>query len=366
MKNIAGLHRVICALGALGVASSFIACDAIIGIDELTTPPPPNNGLSCATPADCPATGNPCFLRACTSQGICELRDVEPGFVVEVQTPGDCNKIVCQSSAAIDTFDATDTTDDGNLCTTEICVEGVGLQTAPSAAGSDCGGLVCDGASNCVQCIDVDDCLGGGEICQSNQCVPATCNDNIQSGTETDIDCGGRCLACENGLDCDVDADCLSGVCNGTCQAPDCNDDTLIGDETDVDCGGSCPGCKLNEMCLTGDDCIAALNYCVCGSAMCTCETPSCHDTVENGTELDVDCGPSCVGDPLWLKCLDGMPCINSTWCQSGVCDEDAQECLAPTCEDGVANGDEGGIDCDCPTIQDIPDCAACTTGCPG
>ena len=50
-----------------------------------------------------------------------------------------------------------------------------------------------------------------------------TCNDGIQNGTETGIDCGGTCGACE--------------------EEPTCSDGIQNGDETGVDCGGSCDAC---------------------------------------------------------------------------------------------------------------------------
>ena len=45
-----------------------------------------------------------------------------------------------------------------------------------------------------------------------------TCFDGILNGDETDVDCGGSCVAC-----------------------PTCSDGVQNGDETGVDCGGSCP-----------------------------------------------------------------------------------------------------------------------------
>ncbi|MEZ4988189.1 MAG: T9SS type A sorting domain-containing protein, partial [Saprospiraceae bacterium] len=55
-------------------------------------------------------------------------------------------------------------------------------------------------------------CIGGG---------PApTCDDGIQNGDETGVDCGGSCAPC---------ATCDDGIQNG--------------DETGVDCGGSCAPC---------------------------------------------------------------------------------------------------------------------------
>jgi hypothetical protein len=70
-----------------------------------------------------------------------------------------------------------------------------------------------------------------------------TCDDGLQNGDETGIDCGGSC----------------QNAC------PTCGDGTQNGDETGVDCGGSCP------------------NAC-----------PTCNDGLQNGNETGVDCGGSC------------------------------------------------------------------------
>ncbi len=73
-----------------------------------------------------------------------------------------------------------------------------------------------------------------------------SCNDGIQNGYETGIDCGGFCPSC---------SDCNNGIqdgnetgidCGPTCPEPcHCSDGILSGDETDVDCGGSCSPCPV-------------------------------------------------------------------------------------------------------------------------
>ncbi len=75
---------------------------------------------------------------------------------------------------------------------------------------------------------------------------PSTCDDFIQNGNETDVDCGGPdCDPCLSGFSCFFNSDCESGVCvDGICQPPTCSDGVQNGDETGVDCGGSeCDPC---------------------------------------------------------------------------------------------------------------------------
>lgn len=80
-------------------------------------------------------------------------------------------------------------------------------------------------------------------------CTPPgtpTCTDGIKNGSETDVDCGGSCVAkCQNGKACGASTDCVSNLCSGgICQAaPTCTDGVKNGTETGVDCGGSCPAC---------------------------------------------------------------------------------------------------------------------------
>jgi hypothetical protein len=46
-----------------------------------------------------------------------------------------------------------------------------------------------------------------------------TCSDGVKNGAETDVDCGGLCVPCGDGLKCMNDFDCKSGVCqSGSCQ----------------------------------------------------------------------------------------------------------------------------------------------------
>ncbi len=75
--------------------------------------------------------------------------------------------------------------------------------------------------------------------------VDPTCDDGIQNGDETGVDCGG--------------ANCPA------CPEPTCDDGVQNGDETGVDCGGAnCPDCPA-----------------------------TCDDGIQNGDETGVDCGGS-------------------------------------------------------------------------
>ena len=74
-----------------------------------------------------------------------------------------------------------------------------------------------------------------------------TCDDGIQNGDETGVDCGGSCKPCT------VDPTCDDGIQNG--------------DETGVDCGGSCEPCQTDVTYCdmkgnnTADDSIVNVNF---------------------------------------------------------------------------------------------------------
>ncbi|MEO1434903.1 MAG: GEVED domain-containing protein, partial [Bacteroidota bacterium] len=75
---------------------------------------------------------------------------------------------------------------------------------------------------------------------------------------------------------------------------------------------------------------------------------PTCDDGIQNGNETGVDCGgPDCAACPT---CDDGIQNGNETGVDCG-----GPDCAAcPTCDDGIQNGNETGVDCG------GPDCAAC------
>jgi hypothetical protein len=224
-------------------------------------------------------------------------------------------------------------------------------------------------AINCIYCSTdtcAQDCTGTCPITPVNQ--GSTCNDGIQNGNETGVDCGGSCPAC-----------------------PTCTDGVQNGGETGVDCGGPCPTCPTS--CDVGD-----CNTCsqsTCAQNACTAEINACVANpaciaFDNcvGNCMDSACYSMCelqdpTGYPLWYTA------INCIYCSTDTC---AQDCtgtcpITPinqgsTCNDGIQNGNETGVDCGgscpaCPTCTDGvqngqetgvdcggPDCPACATSC--
>lgn len=166
----------------------------------------------------------------------------------------------------------------------------------------------------------------GSTVCGG---APApTCDDGIQNGQETGVDCGGPdCPPCQ--------------------VAPTCSDSIQNGQETGIDCGGpDCPPCatctdSIQNGQETGID---------CGGPDCPpCAT--CDDGVQNGQETGIDCGgPDCA--PC-ATCTDSIQNGQETGIDCG--GPDCPPCA--TCDDGAQNGQETGVDCG------GPDCAPCATG---
>ena len=54
---------------------------------------------------------------------------------------------------------------------------------------------------------------GGKKKKDTTTTEPTPCENGAKDDGETDVDCGGECGPCEDGLACAADADCASGFC---------------------------------------------------------------------------------------------------------------------------------------------------------
>ena len=121
---------------------------------------------------------------------------------------------------------------DGDGCSAGCMLEscGDGVVQAPEACddGNADDGDACLASCIAAACGDgvvhagVEGCDDGNadetDACTSKCGAPA-CDDGLESGTETDVDCGGGCGACDPGEGCAVPADCAGGLCfQGVCQ----------------------------------------------------------------------------------------------------------------------------------------------------
>jgi hypothetical protein len=152
------------------------------------------------------------------------------------------------------------------------CTDGVqnGQET-----DTDCGGAICDAQGRTCgtgqKCLTAFDCTN--RICGANFICPApSCHDGVSNGGETGVDCGNAiatgCPACPAGQPCAISADCQSLHCaNGACASATCSDGIQSGGESDVDCGAVCPfkTCASGKHCFANADC--ASGVCLAGGS---------------------------------------------------------------------------------------------------
>ena len=201
-------------------------------------------------------------------------------------------------------------------CVTWACTGGVCISTKV-AKGDPCLGQpgVCEGGGMCVPCTKDGSTVFGcpsGEDCVGGLCTG--CANGTLDSNETDIDCGGACKPCDEGMDCKIGADCLSGVCD-TSVTPavcvTCDDGVKSGSETDVDCGGACPPCGPAKACKVTADCAAgACSDGVCCATDCSAQCASCVMPGHEGTCTNVPKGIN--GAPA---CGAGMICDGAGQC---------------------------------------------------
>ncbi|MBI4151291.1 hypothetical protein HY492_04135, partial [Candidatus Woesearchaeota archaeon] len=160
--------------------------------------------------------------------------------------------------------------------------------------------------------------------------IPPHCvNSEFDPPNETDIDCGGSCAPCGDYKKCEANVDCVSRICNATkvCQPSLCDDLLNGGNETDIDCGGgACDDCGNGFACAVHDDCTS--DFCYSG----ICIDNPCGNGFFDSMESDIDCGGACPN-----KCKAGQSCAidddceEETSCTDGVCRSETDED-----EDGV------------------------------
>ena len=248
-------------------------------------------------------------------------------------------------------------------------------------------------------------------LLNSNGCGNAgplpTCDDGIQNGSETGVDCGGSCDPCPcNGTNVAVSitldqygsettwaitdangATVASGgpYSNGTdgtvvsasaCLADGCYDFTINDEYGDGICcayGNGSYTVSDGSTLASGGEFTSSetTNFCVGGGN----PTPTCDDGIMNGNETGVDCGGDCDACPT---CNDGIqnqgeegvdcggPCNACPTCDDGIQNqgEEGVDCggpcaACPTCNDGVMNGNETGVDCggDCDACPPVEQC---------
>ncbi len=327
----------------------------------------PNNGL-CADNNVCTddiCTGgvgcsNPNNTASCTDDLYCNGADTCSGGTCSVHAGNpcsggaECNDICNEAADNCYTTNGTGCTDDGNVCTNDVC-NGSGSCTHPNntlpcddtvacTQNDTCSGGTCNGTPNNGLCADnnvcTDDICTGGVGC-SNPNNTASCTDSLYcNGTDT---CSGGSCSTHAGDPCpgpDGDGNC-SESCNETadnCTAADLNGsvctDSLYCNGTDTCSGGSC-STHAGDPCPGPD-----------GDGNCS---ESCNETADNCTAADLN-GSICT-DSLYCNGTDtcsggscsshaGNPCTGGSECNN-TCNESADNCFT---SNGTACTDDSNV----------------------
>jgi Sulfatase-modifying factor enzyme 1 len=261
--------------------------------------------------------------------------------------------------------------------------------SSSSSSSGTGGGTTTNTCAGATKCSTATDCPALGTDCLVNSCQSGCCSVTKAAASTTCADNGGKlcdgsghCVACVTASQCSAPtsscatAACTANACtttnatkgvscadggmtcdgNGNCVDAACTDGIKDGLETDVDCGGPvCQPCADNKMCQIGTDCADKVCTGAGSGVEGTCSAPSCSDGVQNGQETDVDCG-----GPTCTPCTNGEACLKNTDCASGSCM--GKLCVAASCSDGILDGTETDFDCggaSCPPCTDGMKCGA-------
>jgi hypothetical protein len=307
--------------------------------------------------------GNACTTDACVPATGCTHVNVLNGAACGSTASTDCdNPDTCNNGTCVPNYDTSGTlcTDDGNACTNDIC-NGAGSCTHPNKAnGTACGSTAntdCDNPDTCNNgtCVPNYDpigtlCTDDGNICTNDICNGAgSCtHPNKANGTA----CGSTATT-----DCDNPDTCN----NGACAANYDPSGTLCTDDGNTATSDTCNGSGMCQHVLTtcpddGNPCTNDVlsgglcthpnkaNGTACGSTATTdCDNP---DTCNNGA-----CVPNY--DPSGTLCTDdGNACTNDTCNGTGSCSH-------PNKANGTACGSTATTDCDNPDTCNNGTCAA-------
>ncbi|MCH8329053.1 MAG: hypothetical protein IIB81_01525, partial [Nanoarchaeota archaeon] len=153
--------------------------------------------------------------------------------------------------------------------------------------------------SYCDSCAEKDTsckppCLLGEDGCCSGE-ADGICDPDCTAAEDEDCDdiecrADGSCIL---GNRCGNDVDCLSNLClNDICEELKCDNNIQDGKESDIDCGGNCEGCKLGQICSWSSDCLYELS---CTRGQCS-EKDSDSDGILDKWEKENGLDPE---DPL-------------------------------------------------------------------
>ncbi|MRG92027.1 hypothetical protein [Polyangium spumosum] len=280
-------------------------------------------GAPCAGDVDCctgkcegdPPTcgGTPCLVAGepCVDDGEC-CTDV-------CLETGVCGEDTCLLDGAICTND-----DD---CCTGVCTEGKCTPSCrqndePCLADGDC----CDTNAGCDEGLGI--CGAAGCLSVGSPCNPTSddCCGDLFCRPDLGL-CAAPEACAENGTNCNVDDECCTLHCNGTCQ---CANDGADCYEGFTCCSGACIDNKCGQCKQEGSACSKPSECCagICRAGAC-CKNAGCnHGICQPGDALSP---ASCPESALEIQCIRAI-CANDPYCCCDTWDANCVGQVAAVC----------------------------------
>lgn len=291
--------------------------------------------VACDENSDC--SGQECADGTCVG-GECQYKP-KHGFVLPNEDPLDCVLEICNQDQKATIPDPSETPNDNNPCTEDVCVDGVPTYTP--TPGAKCGAgnaLFCNPQGTCVGCFEDVQC-GTSTECMTYNCTDQETCENIPTAAGTATTMGqttGDCkvVVCDGSGNTlpqndDDDPNTASEVPND-CVTPGCDNGNPVNDFVPADTMCSVPSGKLCNgsgtcvACNDANDCMAM----VCNTVACVagaCQYTVVGDGTTDPTGTCVDQGPA--------------SCGNTGLCGGGVCAKYAAgtQCAGASCTNAVA-----------------------------
>ncbi len=277
--------------------------------------------------------------------------DSRPDQTSEVSTTVICAAHLCTPTEVA-------SCDDGDQCTTDTCVIGVGCQNTVHT-GSCNDGNACTVEERCIDGV----CAGGvaGQACidDGNPCTDEVCDQQL--GCMRTIKPNRS--RCDDGNACTVDDLCIAGQCNsGGLKSCDdgnpCTTDTCgaNGQCVNTPFAGAPGSCDDGNICTVGDR---------CNNGSCSAGSPRVCNSDNNACTSDTCiAGQGCVYAPLPnnTECSDNNACTMTDKCVGGACVPGT----ARNCDDSnqcTNDGCNAEIGCfNAPRTGSCTDSTVCTT----
>lgn len=239
--------------------------------------------------------------------------------------------------------------------------------------GVDCGGPDCDACETCDDGIMNGQETGidcGGPDCADCPTTP-TCDDGMMNGNETGIDCGGPdCAACPTGGGPDTDCGmgttdvtlCLGDVCNINANGEACVALTA-GNFVDITAFQADLVFDAGELTFVSWMDAGALSHPIIANVsnlrLLFFQPDQSGNTIPNGTTLGTLCFTNLNGPNTSEIDLDALTAGNNEGEDLPISSGSGfvNNCVAgPTCDDGIMNNGETGVDCGGPNCDACPD----------